>query len=72
MGHGPRIKGIRYRCGHNEYAEAAAAIVMADERERRNEDLEDESLEEKGTSEEVENIIEKLMKEDEVEEKIIE
>ena len=45
---------------------------MADERERRNEDLEDESLEEKGTSEEVENIIEKLMKEDEVEEKIIE
>ena len=64
MGRGPRIQGIRYRIGDNEYADVAAAIVLnsgdSGNGECKVDDFDYESFEENDTSQEVENIIENL------------
>ena len=60
MGRGPRIEGICYRSGRNDYANVAAAIVLnsadSGNRECKGDEFEYESLEEENTSKEVENI----------------
>ena len=63
MGRGPRIEGICYRSGRNDYADVAAAIVLnsadSGNGECKGDDFE-WSMEEEDTSKEVDNIIENL------------
>ena len=64
MGGGPRIEGIHYRSGRNNYANVTAAIVLnsadSGNGECKEDDFEYESMEEEDTSKEVDNIIENL------------
>ena len=64
MGRGPRIEGIHYRSGHNDYVDVAAAIVLnsadSGNGECKGDDFKYESMEEEDTSKEVDNIIENL------------
>ena len=64
MGRGPRIEGICYRSGRNDYADVTAAIVLnsADSGNGgcKGDEFEYESMEEEDTSKEVDNIIENL------------
>ena len=54
MGRGPRIEGICYRSGRNNYADVAAAIVLnsadSGNGECKGDDFEYESMEEEDTS----------------------
>ena len=64
MGQGPRIEGIPYRSGRNDYANVAVAIVLksadSGNGECKGDDFEYESMEEEDTSKEVDNIIKNL------------